>query len=196
MIGPAARQRAHDRESVLIAAVQVFNRRGYDGTRMEDLAAALGLHKSSIYHHVRSKEELLRRSLERAVAALDSTLSASCEEHGPLHRLEGLTRDVVVTMLRPDILPHVRLLLQVRGNTDVERWAIKQRRHFDSQLADMFRQAVAAGEVRDGKEPLVRARLLFGTVNSLIEWYRPGHMLPSELAEAVVDMTFDGLRSS
>ncbi len=47
-------------ESLLAVAVEVFNERGYDGTSMEHLSRAAGISKSSIYHHVRGKEELLR----------------------------------------------------------------------------------------------------------------------------------------
>jgi hypothetical protein len=43
----------------------------------------------------------------------------------------------------------------------------------------------------------VTSRLLFGTVNSLTEWYRPdGGLTPAALADAVVTTTFDGLRTA
>jgi hypothetical protein len=35
-------------------------------------------------------------------------------------------------------------------------------------------------------------RLLFGMVNSVVEWYRPGH--GTGVSDAVVAMAFDGLR--
>ena len=60
----------HDADSVLRVAARVFNERGYDGTSMEDLARALGVTKSAIYHHVSGKTELLRQSLELAMDAL------------------------------------------------------------------------------------------------------------------------------
>ena len=46
-------------ETLLSVAVAVFNERGYDGTSMEHLSKAAGISKSSIYHHVVGKEELL-----------------------------------------------------------------------------------------------------------------------------------------
>src|SRR4051812_10071990 len=53
MAEPARRGRpGYDRDRLLRVAVDVFNERGYDGTSMEDLAARLGITKSSIYHHV------------------------------------------------------------------------------------------------------------------------------------------------
>jgi len=50
----------YDLDSLLAVAVGVFNQRGYDGTSMEHLSAKLGISKSSIYHHVPGKAELLR----------------------------------------------------------------------------------------------------------------------------------------
>ena len=55
----------------------------------------------------------------------------------------------------------------------------------------LVRQAEADGDIRPDVDPDVTARLLFGMVNSLIEWYRPAH---SDLADAVCAIAFDGLR--
>ncbi len=59
MSEPEGRRRGrpgHDLASVLAAAVELFNERGYDGTSMRDLADRLGIAKSAIYHHVAGKE--------------------------------------------------------------------------------------------------------------------------------------------
>ncbi|NJP81605.1 helix-turn-helix transcriptional regulator, partial [Streptomyces sp. AA8] len=53
-----AKRDTYTPESLLAVAVEVFNERGYDGTSMEHLSKAAGISKSSIYHHVKGKEEL------------------------------------------------------------------------------------------------------------------------------------------
>jgi len=69
--GPARRGRpGYDLQAVLDVSVRLFNERGYDGTSMEDLAGKLGITKSAIYHHVTSKEELLRLAVARALDGL------------------------------------------------------------------------------------------------------------------------------
>ena len=45
---------------MLAGAVAVFNERGFDGASIEDLSRRLGISKSAIYHHVESKDALLR----------------------------------------------------------------------------------------------------------------------------------------
>ena len=58
-------------------------------------------------------------------------------------------------------------------------------------------EAVAEGAIRADLPPSVVSRLLFGSVNSLVEWYRAdGPVAPDELADALTAMAFDGLHPS
>ena len=184
----------YDQESVLRIAVKVFNERGYDGTSMEDLSKKLGITKSAIYHHVSSKEELLRLAVDRA---LDGLFAVAEEAHASqgraIDRLEHLVRASVRVLV--DRLPFVTLLLRVRGNTDVERSALARRREFDLIVTDLARQAIAEGGIRPDVDAAITARLLFGMVNSLIEWYKPRRGANGdEIADAVCKIAFDGLR--
>jgi AcrR family transcriptional regulator len=187
------RRATHTVGSLLDAAVQVFNERGYDGTSMEDLARAAGITKSSIYHHVRGKEALLGMALDAALAELFAVLDepASCE--GPARcRLEHVLRRSVEVLDAE--LPNVTLLLRVRGNTPTELAALERRREFDRRVSDLVSQAVAEGDVRADLDPALVTRLLFGTVNSLVDWYRPGRGASvAEVADTLVAVAFDGL---
>lgn len=184
----------HDLETVLTTAVDEFNRRGYDGTSMEDLARRLGVTKSAIYHHVPSKEELLRLAVDRALDALFAELGAAAALGGrAVRRLEHLVRGSVQVLVEQ--LPFVTLLLRVRGNTAVERATLLRRREFDHMVSELVATAVAEGDLRPDIDPDVTARLLFGLVNSLVEWYRPrGGLSAAELAGTVTAVAFDGLR--
>lgn len=180
----------YDLESLLTVAVEVFNERGYDGTSMEDLSRRLGISKSAIYHHVQSKDELLRMALDRALDGLFAVLDDARRLDAPaIAKLEHLIRGSIAVLQAR--LPYVTLLLRVRGNTEIERSALNRRRQFDRYVAGLVRQGESDGDVRPDIDPQVTARLLFGMVNSLIEWYRPAH---SDLADAVCAIAFDGLR--
>jgi AcrR family transcriptional regulator len=195
--GPGGRRRGrpgYDRESLLAVAVAVFNERGYDGTSMEDLSGRLGIAKSSIYHHVDSKEDLLAMALDRALDGLFSVADQARALPAPaIDRLEFLVRGSVRVLV--DLLPCVTLLLRARGNTATERRALRRRREFDQFVADLVKEAEVDGDIRPDIDPAVTARLLFGMVNSIVEWYRPGRGSGAdELASAVCAMAFDGLR--
>ncbi len=173
----------------------MFNERGYDGTSMEDLAHELGISKSAIYHHVKSKEELLRRATERALDALFAILDDVSAMQAPaFDQLEELVRRS--TLLLIDELPLVRLLLRVRGNTAVGREALARRRHFDSRVVLLVTQARDEGRLRTDIDPAISARLLFGMINSVVEWYRPrGGARPQEVASMVHAVALTGLSS-
>jgi AcrR family transcriptional regulator len=184
----------HDISTVLATSVEVFNERGFDGTSIEDLARRLKISKSAIYHHVESKDALLGLALDRALSGLEEVASAVRGLDGSaIGRLEELLRGSVAVLVEQ--LPYVTLLLRVRGNSEVERQALTRRRRLDRLAADLVKQAVGDGDLRPDIDPAVTARLLFGMVNSLTEWLKPGrNSSASELADVVAAVAFDGLR--
>ena len=185
----------HSLDSLLDVAVAAFNERGYDATSMEELAARLGVTKSAIYHHVPGKGELLRLALDRALDALFAVTGEPGATSGPaIDRLEHVVRGSVRVLAAE--LPFVTLLLRVRGNSPVEQAALQRRREFDGIVTGLVRAAETDGDVRPDVDPAVTSRLLFGTVNSLTEWYHPDRGLDAgALADALVATTFTGLRT-
>jgi AcrR family transcriptional regulator len=185
----------HDQETVLRRAVDLFNRQGYDATSVGDLARELGLTKSAIYHHVPSKSHLLAEALDEALDELTAVVEEAVTRTDGLtaaQRLRQAVRRSVEVLVAHQ--PAVTLLLRVRGNSDVELAAQRRRRELDARLADLVRAAVAEGSLRDDVDPDVVSRLLFGMVNSLVEWYRPaGSVDAGVLADAVTTIAFDGL---
>ncbi len=187
----------YDRETVLRRAVDLFNERGYDATSTADLARDLGVSKSAIFHHVSSKEELLASALDEALTALAAAVDAAAADlrspgSSATERLRGTVAESVRILVAH--LPTVTLLLRVRGNSAVEQAALERRRVIDEKLARLVREAAAEGTLRTDLAPELISRLVFGTVNSLVEWYRPGGTLsPDDLAEQVTALAFDGL---
>jgi AcrR family transcriptional regulator len=186
----------HSLDSLLDVAVAVFIERGFEATTMDELATRLGVTKSAIYHHVPSKVELLRLALDRALDALFAVTQEPGATTGrAIDRLEHVVRGSVRVLAAE--LPFVSLLLRVRGNSEVERTALQRRREFDRVVTALVRAAEEEGDVRPDVDPAITSRLLFGTVNSLTEWYRPdGDLTPDELADALVTTTFAGLRTA
>ncbi len=187
----------YDQETVLRRAVELFNRQGYDATSIGDLASDLGLTKSAIYHHVASKEQLLSAALDEALDGLAEVIDAAAAA-GPdvsaSQRLRNAVQDSVQVLV--DHQPAVTLLLRVHGNSEVEVAALKRRRVLDEKLALLVQAAALEGTVRSDIAPDLISRLLFGMVNSLVEWYRPGGSVSSgDVARAIADLAFEGLAS-
>ncbi|TQS42918.1 TetR/AcrR family transcriptional regulator [Cryptosporangium phraense] len=185
----------HDQAAVLRAAIDLWNRKGYDATSIGDLARELGVTKPAIYHHVSSKEDLLRLALDDALDELTTVVREASDRPTTDTAYERLR---VVVHRSVEVLvahqPSVTLLLRVRGNTPVELDALRRRRWLDDRLAALVQGAVAEGALRDDVPPDLVSRLLFGMVNSLVEWYRPdGSYDASTVADSLAAIAFDGL---
>ena len=194
-ISPARRGRpGYDQATVLTRAIELFNRQGYDGTSMGDLARELGLSKSAIYHHVPSKEHLLSAALDEALDGLSAAVDAAAAAPGSsaYDRLRAVVRQSVEILV--EHLPAVTLLLRVHGNSEVELAALERRRAIDERLTGLVQAAVDEGALRGDVPPDLISRLLFGMVNSLVEWYRPGGPVDADmLASSITALAFDGL---
>lgn len=185
----------YDQRQILDIAVGVFIEQGYDATSVASLAARLGLSKSALYHHFASKEQLLSVALDEALDALEGVLHEPGAREGSAgERLGFVLRSAVGVLV--ERLPYVTLLLRVRGNSEVEREALERRRAFDHEITALVRAAQAEGTVRSDVDASVATRLLFGMVNSIVEWYRPtGAEGAAELAADVLTVALDGLRT-
>lgn len=184
----------YDQQGILEVAVAAFNQYGYDATSMGVLADRLGLSKSAIYHHFDSKDEILERALDEALGGLEGVLQEHEATHGrAADRLDHVLRGGVHVLV--DKLPYVTLLLRVRGNTEIERRALSRRRAFDRTVTALVEEAQAEGSLRSDIDASVVSRLVFGMINSIVEWYRTGGREDADrLADDVIAVALDGLR--
>lgn len=181
----------YDRAQALNAAVAVFNEQGYDGASVATLAERMGVTKSALYHHFESKEAILEAALSVALDGLEGVLTdADAAGGSALERLTAVISGAVEVLVSEQ--PSVTLLLRVRGNSETERTALERRRAFDQRVAGLVRAAQDEGSVRTDIDARTAARLLFGIVNSTVEWYHGDDA--DALARDVVAVGLDGLR--
>src|SRR3954449_6455912 len=90
----------HDQAAVLRAAIDLFNRKGYDATSIGDVAEELGVTKSAVYHNVPSKEHLLSEGIDEGPAGLEAAVDAAVEGEGSAHDwLRGAVRRSVEVLV-------------------------------------------------------------------------------------------------
>jgi AcrR family transcriptional regulator len=175
------------------AAALLFRQRGYDGTSVEMIASALGLSKSSIYHHVESKEEILGWILARAMSEMTGILDERrAHEGSSLDRLVHVLSRAAEVQL--DRIADVSVMLHVRSNTEVERWALRQRRQFDAATIELIKQAQRDGFVDRRLDAETTARLAFGMIAWTAEWYAPdGRVTVVQLRDQVMSILLHGV---
>ena len=75
-VGLTTSREARTRESIILAAQQLFQQYGLHKVTMEDIARAMGKGKSSLYYYYKSKEEIFEAMLDREI---DSVLAKVAE---------------------------------------------------------------------------------------------------------------------
>ena len=149
---------AERRELIVEAAGRLFGERGYDGTRLDDIAAAAGVTKPILYRHFDSKRELYLALLARHRDDLPSFLDAIPEVGSPQERLR-----VVVEVWLTYVEEHAYAWRML----DAFRWGVQARAR--DVLVSMLRR-LGGGGIPDGElEPL--AELLRSGMASLVLWW-------------------------
>jgi AcrR family transcriptional regulator len=192
--GPARRGRpGHDRADIIRAGVELFNEQGYDATSVSDLTGRLGLSKSALYHHVDSKQQILEVALEDALGGLEHALTEALAQPTAAGRLTAIIQGAVRVLTARQ--PQVTLLLRLRGNSVIETAALERRRRFDHTVTELVREAQSEGLVRTDLDAGVATRLIFGMINSVVEWYRPdGPVDPELLGDEILAVALGGMQ--
>ena len=128
------------KERIMAAALDMFSQNGYAGTNIRELTASLGLVKSGLYKHFKSKEEIWNSLLDKMIAYYDERFGSP--EHLPPvpDSLEGLT---AMTMQMVDFTIHDERIVMTRKMLAIEQFRDERAKalatkHFLTGLTDMF----------------------------------------------------------
>ena len=130
------------KERILTAALELFSQKGYEGTNIRELSASLGLVKSGVYKHFRSKEEIWNALLDELVAYYETHFGSP--EHLPSVPA-SLNELVTLTMHMADFTVHDERVVKSRKLLTIEQFRDERARalatkHFLTGIAEMFTQ--------------------------------------------------------
>jgi AcrR family transcriptional regulator len=198
LVRPSPRARSHTRvggngdanrrADIVRAAARLFRERGFDGTTVRDIAAAVGMRSGSPFYHFASKEEILfavmeeglRQGLARSEAALASGGDARA-------RFFALVRAHFGILLEDgsDFIP-VMLYEWRRLPPAYRRKLIAVKDRYDALWQGLIGELVASGQMR-GDVKLARL-LILGAVNFAATWFkRDGALSIDALARATAE---------
>ena len=136
------------------AAAAVFLEKGYQGTSMDEIAAAAQVSKQTIYTHFANKEELFADLVLGNVERVDefvSTMVRTVEDAGDIESgIQELARRYIRLVVRSDVLRLRRLVLG-----EVGRFPDLARTYYErvpgrviAALTDLFRELAEQGKLR------------------------------------------------
>jgi AcrR family transcriptional regulator len=187
--GPAAEEAR--RQAILDAATQLFQARGFEGTTTDDIAAAAGVTKKTLYRYVGSKEHLLYEIHDRF---LEEVLHAVKRHSGtPGERFREMVR------------AHMRVLAARQKEIEIFFGEIKhlnpqkreqlsaRRRTYEEVLRSILHDGIAAGVFVERDVSLV-SRGMLGGLNEIYRWFRSdGRYTPDQLADVISDFLLKGI---
>lgn len=175
----------NQREKIIRAASKVMSQKGYKGATFEEIAMEVGIHKSTIFHYFKDKQEIL----EAVIDIADITVN-----------LEKIQKDPGIPpleKLRLAILNHIKLLTEHVDHVKVyntetrylreeskEKY-LRARRYYASCLESIIKEVQSKPHgLFKGLDPKVVGYGILGMLNWTAIWYKKeGRLSPEELGE-------------
>jgi AcrR family transcriptional regulator len=182
------------RLQICMTAARTFVQRGFDATSVSDIAAALGVTKAGLYHHINSKEELLFDIVSLGMDWLDEDVIKPVQGiRDPEERLrEILVRHAILTACNEGWI--TILLDEIQALRPAQRRKIEARkRAYVNMVRGTLAELQALGRLRD-IDPTVGALGVLGMIVWLPRWVQPrGRLTCEQVAHQIADLALTGL---
>ena len=175
---------------IVDVAGRLFGERGYEATRLEDVAEAAGVTKPVLYRHFDSKKQLYLALLERHRDDLDTFAAAVPEEGTAAERLRAVL-GVWLDYVETHSFQWKMLFRDSGGGSEVA--AFRQGVHDRARavLAEMIREFSEDAIPRREREPL--AELMSMGMASLVLWWMENPEIPREAIVDAIARVWTGL---
>jgi TetR/AcrR family transcriptional repressor of nem operon len=159
------------RRRIVEAAAPIFNKRGYEGSSLNDLMEATGLKKGGIYRHFSSKEELAAEAFDYTwEAAWNARLLHVDEKANGIEKLKQLIANFVDH--RSPVsggCPVLNTAIDADdGNSVLRAHVLKALRSWGARLQTIVKQAQTRGEAGDGVDPKAVATLIVASLEGAL----------------------------
>ncbi|MEM9429706.1 MAG: TetR/AcrR family transcriptional regulator [Pseudomonadota bacterium] len=174
------------------AASELFNKKGFDATSLDEVAEKIGISKPSIYYYYKNKSELLLGCYIRTLDLCDDILAET-------HQLEGSALDKICHFTRQLIFLNcakgaIAVVSEIDALPAEAIGPLRARsRDLTRRLKRLIADGVADGSLRPDLSD-VTTLFIMGAVNWTPRWYREdGPMTPTAIADAYIGFLVHGV---
>jgi AcrR family transcriptional regulator len=185
-------------QEIISVAARLFKEKGYRATTLEDIAAAVGMLKGSLYYYIRSKEELLylvvRDPIRQAYGTLEEIVTSDAPATAKI--AQAILNHMTVFH---EHYPHIAVYLHDYHHLmqKLQKNIIETPKHYQRLWATLLQQGVENGELRADLDIKVTAYAILGMCNWVYRWYNPhGALSAGEVAEVFTKLILTGLTDS
>jgi AcrR family transcriptional regulator len=198
-VGLRERKKQLQRHSIAQAALELFRERGYDQTRVRDIAERVGISEATFFNYFPAKENVLDELALAQVELFEQTIvyQRSSATHAVPRRILELMQAAAAAI---EADRDFQRTLYTRSNLFHSSGVLKRRTHeMYRELSALFELGRRRGEIRGDADPVQLAELLiaiyhFTTVNWLTDWWGEPEPLQARL-DSAVELFLDGCRS-
>lgn len=180
------------RERILRAATRLFATKGFHATGVAQIGEAAGVGKGALYHHIKSKEDLLyeivTRHVERGIAEVETVRRSDAS---PEQKLRRLCRQQLRTVAdsQQEITIFFREQNALTGQRRRKMSALRHR--VEDVWREVLQEGVDQGVLRSADPVVVKG--ILGLINYSFLWFDPkGPLTPEEIADRLIDLVLRG----
>lgn len=177
------------RGRVLRAAAHLFRTQGFERTTVRDLARVVGIQSGSLFHHFKTKEDILCAVMEEAITYNTARMIEAVEAgKTPRDQLRGLVR-AELESINGDTGDAMAVLVYEWGALSAENQQrfLTMRARYENLWLDVL--AVARAQGLMSHDPFVWRRLIGGAISWTVTWYRQsGPVSLDQLTDMVMEM--------
>lgn len=181
---------ASARGRLLHEAARLFREKGYERTTVRDLAAAVGIQSGSLFHHFRSKEDILKAVMVETIRLNTALMRAAAEQCAtPLDKLRALVRAELESINGQTGEAMAVLVYEWRSLSEAAQTEVLELRDiYEALWLSVLQQLAAQGQLT--ADPFITRRMLTGALSWTVTWYRPegGGLTLDGLTDEVLSM--------
>ncbi len=183
------------KEQIVVVAAQLFRQKGYEASSMRDIASAMRIEAASLYHHIKSKDEILEMI---CFGMAQKFISAIGEVNDIYFNAEE--------RLREAIYQHVKIITDDMDKSAVflKEWRslpaaslqefMRLRNNYEHEFTAIVENGIQE-DIFEHVDKKFAVLSILSSVNWINEWYHPdGKMQAKEIASHISDFVMGGLR--
>ena len=185
---------AEKKKEIINKAAEIFAKKGYEKTTMEEIAAELNMTKGSIYYYFKGKDEILFQCLMMAHSLANEVLSKIIEK-GNISSKDKLIlaiKEHVKVLTRKSVYATLRQQELLLPGT-LRKAVSAERNRFQANFMGIVQEGIDDGTFKKVNLKMVSFAIL-GAVNWVARWYSPdGSFSPEEIGDRFAEYLVGGL---
>lgn len=176
------------RDRIMDAALNIFSRKGYYDTRMDEIVEEAAASKGSIYFHFPNKEQLFLALVDQFADLLERRVTEAITPLSGMQRVQAALRMVLETFGKYR-RPAKILLVQAVGLGSVfEKKRLEVTDRFAALIQSYLDEAIAAGDIVAVDTAIVSHAWMGAIYNVVIQWVYTGEPTQERILEALLPL--------